>query len=477
MPNLFALLTFVAYSIALVGVGLWASRKANAQGAFLIGDRGLGPWVAGLAYAASSSSAWVLLGYSGFVYAAGPSALWMAPGILAGYAAVWLFAGPILQRASREKAHQTLTDFLCEDASPDTRRAIQITASVLIAIGFSWYVAAQFQGAGLAFDDLFGTGLVGGVLIGAAITVAYVFLGGFLAVSLVDMLQGLLMAVVALVLPTIALVVAGGPGAVIAAMAEAPAQFADPFGGRAGWIAIGFVTGLFATGFGALGQPHLIAWIMATRDRKSRMAGAGVALGWGALVYLGMAVLGLSARALFGADAPPEGVFFRVATDHLPAILSGIVTAAVVSAIMSTVDSQLLVAGGAISHDLGLARRFPGRGVLVSRIAILMVCTAAVTVTLTLPASIFDRVLFAWTALGAAFGPTVVARALNYRPNGLAVLASILMGFTAAAAFEFVLPSGPGDVWARTVPWFAGGLGLLTPMLLPRLSAQNVSPS
>lgn len=466
MENLPAFIAFVVYSAALVGLGLWAARKARSESSFLIGERTLGPWVAGLAYAASSSSAWVLLGYSGFVYAVGPSALWMAPGILAGYAAVWLWSGGVLQTASREKNHQTLTDFLTEDAGPDTARLIRIAASLLIAICFSWYVAAQFQGAGQAFDDLFGTGLVTGVLIGAAITLAYTFLGGFLAVSLIDTLQGLLMAFVAVLLPAAALIAVGGPSELVQALSQTSETYTATFGGRVGWIAAGFVVGLFATGFGALGQPHLIAWIMASRDRSARIKGAGVAIGWGALVYTGMGVLGLCGRALFGDAVPAEGVFFQSASELLPGVFAGVIAAAVLSAIMSTVDSQLLVAGGAISHDLKLNEKFPGADVMISRLAIVLVCAAAVVVTLALPSSIFARVLFAWTALGAAFGPTVVARTLRARPSGIAVLASILAGFLTAFIFEFVLPSGPGDIWARTLPWAAGfGAILICPII------------
>lgn len=455
-----ALITLIVYNIVLVGIGLWTARRAGSEDAFLLGGRNLGPVVAGLAYAASSSSAWVLLGFSGFVYVAGPSALWMVPGILAGYAAVWLWAGHILQSSSRSAGHLTLTDFLTEHASPETARAIRIAASLMIAFCFSYYVAAQFQGAGIALDGVFGLGLAPSILIGAFVILAYTFLGGFLAVSVTDTLQGLLMAIVAVILPTAAFLAAGGAAGIGAALAEGGASYTGTFGGRAGWIAAGFVTGLFATGFGALGQPHLIAWIMAARDRRARVTGAGIAIGWGLIVYSGMAVLGLSARAIFGADAPPEGVFFALAGDLLPAMLAGVIVAASLSAIMSTVDSQLLVAGGAVSHDLGLGRAMGGRTVLVSRLAILALCLAAVALTLALPSTIFERTLFAWTALGAAFGPIVVARTIGLQPGGPAVLAAILAAFGAALAFEFLLPSGPGDVWARTLPWAAGFAGL-----------------
>ena len=473
MEHISAFVTLIAYSAVLFGIGLWAAQRAKSQEAFLLGGRTLGPVVAGLAYAASSSSAWVLLGFSGFVYAAGPSALWMVPGILAGYAVVWLWAGKVLQVASRKQGHLTLTDFMSEHAGPRSARLIRIVASLMIAFCFAYYVASQFQGAGVAFDGLFGIGLVNGVLIGALVIVAYTFLGGFLAVSLIDTLQGLLMAVVAVILPAAAFMAAGGLDGLNTALSVMPVTYTDTFGGRTGFVATGFVVGLFATGFGALGQPHLIAWIMAARDQRARVTGAGIAIGWGALVYAGMGILGLSARVLFGADAPAEGVFFQTASDLLPAIFAGVIAAATLSAIMSTVDSQLLVAGAAISHDLGLAKALGGRDVLVSRMAILAVCLAALIITFALPSTIFDRTLFAWTALGASFGPTVVARTLGHKPRGAFVLLSILLGFGLSLAYEFILPSGPGSVWARTVPWIGAFAVLAIGALTTKIRAKD----
>lgn len=463
MGNLPALITLIVYSAILFGIGLWAAQRAKSQEDFLLGGRSLGPWVAGLAYAASSSSAWVLLGFSGFVYIAGPSALWMVPGILAGYAAVWLWSGDVLQSASRSEGQLTLTDFLTQYAHPGSARLIRIGASLLIAICFSFYVAGQFQGAGTAINDLFETGFVPGVLIGALVILAYVFLGGFMAVSVTDTLQGLLMAMVAVLLPALAFFEAGGAIGIAQALTAAPEGYANTFGARSGWVAAGFVFGLSATGFGALGQPHLIAWIMAAKDRSARIKGAGVAIGWGALVYAGMAVLGLSGRAVFGADAAPESVFFRLADSLLPSIFAGVIAAATLSAIMSTVDSQLLVAGGAVSHDLGLGKALGGRDVLVSRLAIIGVCLAAVLLTLFAPSSIFERILFAWVALGAAFGPTVVARTVGFRPRGRTVLTGMAAGFALAVAYEVGwIGAGPGNVWKTIAPW----IGAFAAMIL-----------
>lgn len=460
-----AFITLVLYGICLVGIGVWAARKSKVESDFLLAGRNLGPVMAGLAYAASTSSAWVLLGFSGFVYLAGVSALWMVPGVLVGYALVWLVAGPVLQRSSRLKGHLTLTDFLAEGAGNTTGRAIRIVASLMIAFCFAFYVASQFQGAAVALTGLFEIDFISALFIGAAIILIYTMVGGFLAVALIDTIQGLLMAVVAVLLPTAAFFAAGGFEGLSAFMQSASPDYQSQFGGRTGLLGLGFAFGLFAAGFGALGQPQLTAWIMASRDPKALYQGAAIALTWGAVVYTGMAVLGISARSLLGPGAEAEGVFFQIASDYLPAVFAGVIAAAALSAIMSTVDSQLIVAGAAVSHDLGAKAWFGGRAVLASRIAITLVLVCAITLTLTVPDSIFERVLFAWTALGASFGPVVLLRAMGQRPTGLAVLLSILLGFSFSLIYEFLLPAGPASVYARTIPWIVAFAPLF---VLPR---------
>lgn len=466
--NYSALVTLILYAALLLGIGAWASSRARTQEAFLLGDRELGPWVAGLAYSASTSSAWVLLGFSGYVYAVGPSALWMIPGILAGYGVAWFWAGSFLQRTSREKGHLTLTDFLSEHASPGYARAIRICASSLIAFCFAFYIAGQFQGAGLSIDGLFNSGFTNGVLLGAVVIVAYTFLGGFLAVSLTDTIQGILIALVAIALPFMAFLEAGGIGGITDMLASQPAPYNDAFGGRTGAVALGFIVGISATGFGTLGQPHLLSWIMAARDNATRIKGGCISLVWGLIVYSGMAVLGLSARAIFGAQVPSEGVFLALSNELMPPVIAGIVMAAILSAIMSTVDSQLLVSGAALSHDMKLGKAFGGRDVLVSRIAIVAVSVVAIVLTFAIPSSIFQRILFAWTALGASFGPVVVARVLNRSVSGPEALAAILTGFSLSMLFEFLVPEGPGDIWGNILPWIGGFLAMAAAAAITR---------
>ncbi|MBR9826294.1 MAG: sodium/proline symporter [Alphaproteobacteria bacterium] len=469
--NLLVLVTLLAYKLVLVGVGFWASRRTHSESDFFIAGQGLGAWVAGLSYAASTSSAWVLLGFSGFVYASGLSALWMVPGIWGGYAAVWLFFGRRLREETAERGHVTLTDFAAAGANENMKRLIAITASLFIVFCFVFYIAAQFGAAASAFETQFALPATEAVLLGAGVVLLYAILGGFWAVSVTDMLQGFLMLLVAVLLPAFAFYSAGGVSGISAALANnTPPDYLDPMGGMGLFLFLGFVLGLWGVGIGAMGQPHLLARLMAVKDEASRKRGFLIATGWAVLVYIGMATMALSGRALLGGGLNGEALFYQLANDLLPPILAGIVIAAILSAIMSTVDSILLSASAAVSHDMRLVKVWPGHEVLISRLTMVAITAIAIWMTLVLPATIFDRVLFAWAALGAAFGPIVVMRVLRFEPAGWAVLSAMIAGFGLTVAFNALgqVPEGsaggvlaalrglavlPGDPFERVFPW------------------------
>jgi len=465
------LITLVFYKIVLLGIGFWASKRVVSESDFFIAGKGsskgsgggqgggqatgLGPWVAGLSYAASTSSAWVLLGYTGFVFSVGFKALWLIPGIFGGYVITWLVMGPRLNAETAERGHITLVDFLVTDISQKWRARIAALAAVLIIFCFVFYVAAQFQAAGNAFSSTFGLGLAESVILGAVIIVAYCLMGGFWAASITDTLQAVVMVSACLLVPIVTISAAGGIGPILETLHanEAPAYF-QMSGGAVGIAAIGGALGLLGTGLGAAGQPQLLNRIMAVKDRKARLFGAAITIGWGTLIYMGVTFLALAARALLP-DTPSEQVFFATAEAYLPPILAGIVLAAILSAVMSTVDSLLLAAASAVSHDLGVARLLPGKELLVGRLAMIAIAVLSVTLTLTMEDSIFDRVLFSWVALGAAFGPTALARCFGWRVSGLYVFLAIFSGFTIA-----VVGSGMSgmmaDVSEKWLSWIVG---------------------
>ncbi len=458
--------TLVLYKALLITIGLVVSSRNRTTTDFFLGGRALGPLVAGLSYAASTSSAWVLLGFSGFVYAVGLSALWMVPGIWAGYAVVWLVFGERLRRESAQHGQVTLTDFLLQDAGDRWRRSCAVVAAALILVCFVFYIAAQFDAAGKAFSSYFHMSDSGAVVLGALIVLIYALAGGFWAVSITDSLQAVVMMIVALAVPAAAVHAAGGVQDALSLLeANAPDGFLDITGGHAPLMFAGFVLGTVGMSLGALGQPHLLARLMAVRGEAARRQGFVIAIGWGVVVFIGMVVLGLAGRALLPNLPSGEALFYVVAAEHLPAMLAGIVIAAALSAVMSTVDSILLAASAAVAHDMGVNARFRGRELLASRMVMCVLTALALWMTLALPDTIFNRVLFAWSALGAAFGPIVLWRVTGRTVSAHAALMSMLLGFGTTVLFYSYGASPPaadwlslaahlpGDPFERVVPW------------------------
>ncbi len=452
------IITLLIYKVILIGIGVWASRRNSTEEDFFLGGRGLGPVVAAISYSSSASSAWTLLGVSGAAYVLGLRVVWIALGSIIGMLVAWYWIGPRLMRHSRERNQLTLTDFLAEDATGRVRTGIVLASSIIIILTFAFYVAAQFQGAGNTFASTFDLGMTESILLGALIITIYTLLGGFWAVSVTDTVQGLLMAFTAVLLPIAALIEVGGfAGFVEGLRAVSSPQQLSLTGGSAGLVMVGIVVGSLSIAFGTFGQPHLLVRFMALRDARALRQARLITMVWYAVVFTGMCIVGLVGHVLHAGLANPETVFFALADSLFTPVISAILLAAVLSAIMSTADSQLLVAASAITHDLGLGG--PKRRLLYSRLAIVGLVMFAVLVSLYLPEAIFSRVLFAWIALGSAFGPVLFLRLANVPLKGGAVLVSILTGFVLAVIF-YLMPNTPGDILERLVP-FCAALGVL----------------
>ena len=446
-------ITLLLYMGTLMGIGLWASRRTHDPTDFFLGGRGLGPFVAALSYSASAASAWTLLGLSGAAWVLGVSALWIAAGATLTMLVAWFWIAPRMMQWTRARDQITLTDFLVDDAIGVWRWLLLGLISLIILMSFTMYVAAQFQGAGQTFAATFGWSMQASIALGAAIILFYTLIGGFWAVSLTDSLQGGLMALTAILLPLAALLAVGGPlGFVEGLQASAtPAQLSLS-GGRGGLLGLGVVIGAVAIGIGTFGQPQLLVRFMALRDARARRQAAWLTTGWYALVFFGMVFVGLAGRILQPDLANPEALFFTLTETLFHPVLGAILLAAVLSAILSTADSQLVVSASVVAHDLGLARRFPGRQLLIIRFSVALVVVLAVLVAAWLPAQIFDRVLSSWIALGSAFGPLVFVRLSGRRVGAAAAMWSILSGYGLAIALPLLI-SSPGMLVERCAPF------------------------
>ncbi|MDT8448588.1 MAG: sodium/proline symporter [Wenzhouxiangellaceae bacterium] len=442
--------TMITYLVALLAIGFWAQRRTADTSDFHLAGRRMGPLVASLSASASSSSAWTLMGVSGAAWAWGLQAIWLVPAVVSGFFINWVFIAPKLQPASHGDNSLTLVEFLAGGLPERQERRLRAVGAAIILFCFTFYVASQFQAAGTAIGSALPITGTFAIVAGAVIVIGYVFLGGFWAASVTDALQGLMMLFVAAVLPAVAFFAVGGASGLVEGLAalEEPglARVVDQPNLPLSMI---FVAGLFGIGLGYPGQPHVVNRFMALEKVESIRLARTVALGWAAVIYTGMVLLGWSARVLLPELASGEDALLALSADLLPDVVGGLIAGGVLAAIMSTSDSQLLVAGSAVSHDL-----YRGHcSVAVDRLVIVVLGIAAVVLALYFPATIFDRVLFAWQGLGNAFGPLLIVLlfAGPVRPSHR--FAAMLSGFGLTVLLSF-LPSAPGDAAERLIPFF-----------------------
>jgi len=451
--------TLILYQLILLSIGWWASRRTSDNEDFYLGGRKLGAFVAALSASASSSSAWSLLGVSGAAFAWGLPAIWLIPSTLLGFFINWFWVAPRLWQQSRDNNALTLTEFLAGPVGDAGRKSIMRIGSAVILFSFTFYVAAQFQAAGHTFASTLNIDPATAIILGAAIVLAYVMLGGFWAASITDSLQGTLMALSAVLLPVIALITVGGPGVLLASL-DVDGLSAINLWTRQESLAtgIGFVIGLAGIGLGYPGQPHVVNRFMAMEDRKAIPTARLIAITWAVLIYTGMVVLGWCGRILVASLGDGEQVLFALSTLLLPSVLAGVMVSAILSAIMSTADSQLLVAASSVSHDLRNGRTATRESLKQSRWVVLAIGIAAIILAIYSPQAIFSRVLFAWQALAAAFGPLLIITLWRgpVRPNWR--IAAMTSGFVLTVILNWTADT-PGDIAERYIPMLVA-LGL-----------------
>lgn len=424
-------ISFLFYLIIIMLVGFASARMTKTLPDFLLAGRRLGPWVVAFSERASGESAWMLLGLTGLAYATGLSdpsgsklepALWTGIGGILGILMSWSLVAEKLRFESERLGALTIPRFF-ELKFRGTDPLIRHISTGIIAFCFTFYIAAQFDAAGKALSQTFGWGQWGGVLAGAMIIVFYTLVGGFFAVAWTDFIQGWIMLATLVILPILTLDHLGGFSGLEAKVAGYPGteNMLSITGGRDTWVLIAGVLGGFGVGLGYVGQPHLISRYMSIKSvgdiKKSRI----IAVSWATLAYSGAVLMGIVALAYFGpgnelfvnnsGNFDAELMMPELAKQMLPEWLAGILICGALAAMMSTADSQLLVTTSSITEDIYHQDIAPEANqiklVRISRIVTLIIGISAIFLA-RLPHSIFDKVLFAWGGLGAAFGPGLI---------------------------------------------------------------------
>jgi sodium/proline symporter len=426
----------VLYLGTLLAIGWRAARRTHGGEDFHLAGRSLGPWAAGISSTASSESGWVTLGAVGMTYAYGISGLWFAPGCLLGYLVNIYFVAPRLRRLSAADCSVTLTDVITRRWG-DPGNVLRLTATTIILLCMMIYVASQMTAAGKAFStslglDAEGPGYLMGVLIGAVVITLVTVLGGFRAVAWTDLFQGLLVAAALIALPLWAIARLGGFGALVAGLGAIDPNLLTATGGRLGPAAWGFIVGEFGIGLGYPGMPHVVTRYMATRSDRDVERLQVIAMLWGVAVFYGAGLVGLVGRVVLPGLADGERALMALALELTHPAIAGLLLAAVISAILSTVSSQLLVAASAVSYDvveqsMGRARD-DRRSLVLGRITVAVVGILAVLIALRGESVVFWFVLFAWSGLGAAFSPLTLLALSENRVNRYGALACMLTG-------------------------------------------------
>lgn len=438
-PEAVILALVVTYLLAMLAIGTAAARLTRSPEDFFLAGRSLGAWVTAISSTAASESGWVVLGFVGMAYTEGAAALWTAPGCLMGYWINLYWLAPRLRRETAARGSLTLPDFL-EDRFGGGGHLLRVLSVLVIFASLCGYVAAQMTATGKAMAAILDVTYAQGILIGGAVIVVYTFLGGFRAVSWTDFVQGLIMAFALVVMPLVVLFHTGGYGAAMASLAAADPDLVTLAGGRGGFALFGFMVGLLGIGLGYPGQPHVITRYMAASGDEEIRRTQVIAMVWGVFVFYGAGLLGMVGRLLMPGLKDPEQLFPLLSRQLLHPALAGVMLAAILSAIMSTVSSQLLVAASSVSHDLmekvfGLART--GRASLwAGRASVVILGGAAALVALQDVRVVFWFVLFAWSGLGAAFGPLLLLGLTTERVTRWGALAGVVTGFGVTVAWK-----------------------------------------
>ncbi|QIT56971.1 sodium/proline symporter PutP [Aquisalimonas sp. 2447] len=448
------LLTFAAYLVLMLALGYYAYRITNDLSDYVLGGRSLGPGVTALSAGASDMSGWLLLGLPGAVYASGLGELWIGVGLVAGAFLNWLFVAGRLRRFTEvAKDSLTIPDFL-ENRFHDKTRMLRVISAIVILIFFTLYISAGLVGGGLLFQSTFGMEYSTALIVGAVVIISYTFLGGFLAVSWTDFFQGILMFLTLLVVPMFVVVLVGGWG-----QAEREIVSIDPSYSTVleGMTFLGMIS-LLAWGLGYFGQPHILARFMAIRSVEEMPRAMTIGMGWMILALIGAVATGYMGIAFF-ADAPieeSETILIELIRALFNPWVAGILMAAILAAIMSTIDSQLLVSASALTNDFYKGFFRPSATdqemVWVGRGAVIVVSIVALLLAMDPEAGVLDLVAYAWGGFGAAFGPVIILSLYWQRMTGVSAMAGMVVGAVTVIVWE-QLSGGLFDVY-EIVPGF-----------------------
>jgi sodium/proline symporter len=473
---------FIAYLLALVIIVVYSARRSGNKTDYIIGGHKISGFSLALSERATGESAWLLLGLTGIAYSEGWASLWVALGCVLGILFLWIFMAEPLRRLTDKTGALTVAGLFTR-SFPGSERKLGTLSSLIIIFFFMLYIAAQFSGSGKIFNDTFKIDPFWGMVIGSLIVTLYTMLGGFITVVATDVFQAVLMVFTCIALPVIALVVAASHG-----IGFADTLVHGAFIPKVDPAAAGQLTGVLmilnglSWAFGYTGQPQLLNRMMAMRNPKENRQARVVAIVWTFLAYGGAFLTGIIGynlvkagvlggnAALIAADA--EKIMPVMVVTLLNPLLAGILLSGAVSAMMSTASSQLIVVSSSMTEDLLLNVRrktFSERKMLLlNKLLTLLVGVVAFILAVTMKDTVYGLVSYAWSGIGASFGPAIILLLFWKKFSQAGVYASLIAGTLSAVIWKtwLVEPTGISERLASYVLAFC--MAVLFSILFPK---------
>lgn len=431
--NIYQLVAIILYLAAMLLIGWYAYKRTSNLTDYMLGGRSLGPAVTALSAGAADMSGWLLMGLPGAIYVSGLVEAWMAVGLTLGAYLNWLIVAPRLRTYTQISSDSITIPSFLDSRLKDNSKILRIVSGIIILIFFTFYVSSGMVAGGVFFESSFGLNYHTGLIIVSAVVVAYTLFGGFLAVSYTDFVQGLIMFFALLLVPIVGIFLTGGFTKTVDTIREIDPNMLSLVSGAS---ALGVISAL-AWGLGYFGQPHIIVRFMAIKTVKETKQARRIGIGWMILSILGAGATALIGIAYYHQNqaatlVDSEAIFIELGQVIFHPFIAGIMLAAVLAAIMSTISSQLIVTSSALIEDLYKAvfksNASDARYVFLGRASVLFVSIVSLILAWAKNATILKLVSFAWAGFGASFGPIILLSLYWRKITATGALAGMIVG-------------------------------------------------
>ena len=447
----------IGYLAVLVGIGVWSRSSSRDISGYYVGHKQLPSWVIAFSSNTTGESAWLLLGLTGMGYLVGVHAFWVVLGEVLGVTLAWRFVAIPFKEATDRYDAITVPDYL-EARFRDTRHIFRIVGMIIIVTMVTAYTSAQLTASGKPFSSFLGTSYQAGVLIGAAVILFYTTVGGFKAVAYSDVLQGVLMFTGLLVMPIVGIVAAGGWIPLMNQLRQLDPALVTPMG-SAGFSLTGVLSAASFVGIGLafLGAPQLLIRFISAKNKQAIVDGGLIAVICIIVFDVGAVLTGMTGRALFDGLADPETIFPTMSAELFPAVFTGLFLVMVLAAIMSTVDSVLILASSAVVRDV-IQKTFnspasESRLTVYGKVTTVIIGLIALVFAFGETRVLFWFVLFAWSGLGAAFTPVVLAALFWKGTTREGAIAGMVVGFLTTVIWVVAFKADVYDLY-EMIPGF-----------------------